>query len=322
MIPLSSPSSAHAYLQNALRALQQQQVDYAATVLTHLCCQLGSSVPDDSGWSYGVGLDPGLSRKHNEDYPFVVSRSLAQKPFGLFLVADGMGGHEDGLQAATVAVHGLVDLVFSTYDQRSLATGEDMRTLLLEGIRYANQMVYQRNQWRGAPTQAWRRARMGTTLTAALCYGSMACVANVGDSRTYLFRDHLLYQLTRDHSTVALLAEKGAITPEEVYTHPRRNEIYRCLGEKEPVEVDCFGFSLHPGDRLLLCSDGLWELVPQPAEMATVLDAPVPCSEQANRLVQLALRGGGTDNISCVVAKYELVVSPLVAADVPTLALP
>ena len=170
--------------------------------------------------------------------------------------------------------------------------------LLSEGVQYANHKVYQYNQE--------HRANMGTTITATLVSGATAYVVNVGDSRTYLHRKASgLSQITRDHSLVAALVEAGIIQPDDIYTHPRRNQIYRCLGEKPRVEVDAFVVPLADGDTLLLCSDGLWEMVRDP-QIEAILSGPTSTpSQKVDTLVQAALAGGGVDNVSVIVVRVR-----------------
>ena len=144
---------------------------------------------------------------------------------------------------------------------------------------------------------------MGTTLTAALVIGSKSYVVNVGDSRTYMYRRGKgLSQITRDHSLVARLVASGLITSDDIYTHPERNLVERGLGDRRSVEVDCFTVDLLARDWLLLCSDGLWEMVRDP-EIERIMKKEGDPSQMSDLLVQAALKGGGVDNVSVIVAR-------------------
>ncbi|HZU69472.1 MAG TPA: PP2C family serine/threonine-protein phosphatase [Ktedonobacteraceae bacterium] len=142
---------------------------------------------------------------------------------------------------------------------------------------------------------------LGCTVTAALVQGNTAYVANIGDSRTYLFRKGELTPLTRDHSLVARLVEAKQIEPEDVYTHPQRNLIYKSLGAgHKSVDPDIFHEHLQPGDILLLCSDGLWEMV-HPSDLARVLGEQQDPQKACDILIDMANANGGEDNITAVI---------------------
>jgi serine/threonine protein phosphatase PrpC len=176
-----------------------------------------------------------------------------------------------------------------------LISDEFILETLVEGVQWANRTVYESSQKNGAD--------MGTTITAALVFDSTAYIVNVGDSRTYVYHDRegQLVQVTRDHSMVARLVETGAISRDAVYTHPDRNKVYRGLGDKDTVKVDWFTLSVSTGDYLLLCSDGLWEMV-RDHEIARIMQKCAGNPPQASAaLVTAALKGGGADNISAIV---------------------
>jgi protein phosphatase len=150
-----------------------------------------------------------------------------------------------------------------------------------------------------------RHSDLGTTVVAALLIGNQLTVANVGDSRAYLVRDGQVSVLTRDHSLVMQLVQAGQIAPEDIYTHPRRNEIYRALGDSRLTdgEVDIYRVRLRPGDGLLLCSDGLWDFVRDPEIASLVAEEDGDPQTLSNALVARANMRGGEDNISVIFAR-------------------
>ena len=249
----------------------------------------------------GVGWNTGIKRRHrpNEDGLTAIQGTCTYKdqlvPFDLFIVADGMGGHADGQEASRLAIQNMTPVVL-----RNLVMSNEISELLLveilkHGVQQANQAIWRRNHEMNSD--------MGTTLTAALIIGDNAYVVNVGDSRTYLYRQTRgLLQITRDHSLVARLVANGVITPDEMYTHPSRNLVERGLGDKQYVEVDHFIVELCKGDWLLLCSDGLWEMV-RDMELAQIMSSGNAPEEISDLLVQAALDGGGMDNVSVIVAR-------------------
>jgi len=209
-----------------------------------------------------------------------------------------MGGHAHGQEASRLAVDTLARSVcgFLSGQQRR---PDAFLPGLIEGVRSANQAVYQRNQS--------QRTNMGTTMTAALVIDTTAYVAHVGDSRCYLYRPSAgLSQITHDHSIVAALVDVNVIQPDDIYTHPMRNLIYRSLGEKATVEVDGSTAPLAAGDILLLCSDGLWEMVRNPQITAILSEPASDPSRTAHALIEAALAGGGEDNVSAIVVKVNV----------------
>ena len=151
---------------------------------------------------------------------------------------------------------------------------------------------------------AHREARgLGATVTAALIVEGQAFIANVGDSRTYLVRDGKIERVTRDHSLVERLVEMEQITPDEVYEHPSRNLIYRSLGAGHAeVDVDIFIERLQPGDVLLLCCDGLWEMIRDP-ELLRIITETEDVEQACERLIATANANGGEDNITAVLVR-------------------
>jgi serine/threonine protein phosphatase PrpC len=251
----------------------------------------------------GTRSDPGIKRKHkpNEDSLFAMqgARTHNSRPqqFGLFVVADGMGGHANGQDASRLAIQTMIDFMLPKVSNGEQMNDEAFLKLMGDGVQASNQAVHGRNME--------SHADMGTTMTAALVIGSTAYVANVGDSRTYLYREGQgLSKVTQDHSVVASLVEAGIIKPDDIYTHPKRNQIYRSLGEKPVVEVDTFKVDLLPGDKLLLCSDGLWDMVRDPL-IQDVLGKPAEDpNETGQKLIKAALNGGGEDNVSVIVVQF------------------
>lgn len=245
--------------------------------------------------------DPGLRRKADPNQDSILALHGARlhqgepQAFGLFVVADGMGGHQNGREASIHAIEKLVDAVLQPLLDGSMLSEDDLLDLLKTGVEKANLSLHQRN--------LRQHADMGTTITAVLITGDVAHLANVGDSRTYHMQSGFpLRQITVDHSVVAGLVAAGVIRPDDVYTHPKRNQIYRSLGEKDEVDVDTFRLILQPGDMLLLCSDGLWEMVRDP-RMETLLRAPSDLQPLAESLIAEANANGGVDNISAVIVK-------------------
>ncbi|MFM8322098.1 MAG: PP2C family protein-serine/threonine phosphatase [Chloroflexota bacterium] len=266
--------------------------------------------------------DPGRVRSLNEDRAWMqIFTASGGEAVGLFIVCDGIGGHQGGEVASHWAVEAArkhISPLFTPPDPRSTlllsqreleaavagkeitryASSEKHEEIVRQAIERANQVVL--DVARQKPNQA---ANAGTTITMAVVIGSRAVIGNVGDSRTYLLRDGRLVQLTEDHSLVARMAASGLISRADIFVHPQRNLIYRSLGQKSELTVDIFVQYLQSGDYLLLCSDGLWEMVQDEKVMARlVLESGSP-QLACQKLIEAANQAGGQDNISAVVVK-------------------
>lgn len=248
---------------------------------------------------------PGRVRPLNEDsiayLEFAIVRDSLRENAGLYVVADGVGGHDSGEIASRIAAGTMARYISERLiqaDVSGIGGNPDEPTyigLIGDAVLAANQAVVDAGPDNNA-------SNMGTTVTAALVVGSFAYIANVGDSRTYLFRNGVLSPITTDHSVVARLVAIGMIEPEDVYTHPQRNYVYRALGSTEDFQVDTYFQPLIPGDRLILCSDGLWEMVHDPELQSTLVETDFS-QEACDRLVELANANGGEDNISIIIVR-------------------
>jgi len=259
--------------------------------------------------SVGVGLDTGVQRrgKPNEDFVFATTgvNVQTQETYGLFVVADGLGGHADGQLASRLGTETIVDIMLPLLHSGRVQASE-LGNRLADAITRANDVIYERNQ------RAVRLlGQMGTTITVTVVFGPHAFIANVGDSRTYLYRPESgLRVITRDHSVVANLVASGSIAPDDVYTHPERNKILRSLGVASTVEIDLFYELLQNGDIVFLCSDGMWEMT-RDSHLEQILSSPLSPETMAEHLLDLAIRGGGRDNIGLVVSQCQMNVTAM-----------
>lgn len=250
---------------------------------------------------------PGKLRKENQDHVFADVRPLEQGGLrALLVVADGLGGHTNGARASQIVVETLQEK-FASFLSRSDV--EDTQPLGLEdamdnlserlrlAILAADQNIGEltRGSGGGEPQPA-------STLVVALVQGRRAVLAHAGDSRAYLLRGAEFKQLTQDHSFVGELIRANKLPESAVYDHPRRNVVLRALGQGEDVEPELQVLDLQPGDKLLLCSDGLWGMVEEPGKIAKILQANPP-QKACKKLIDLANKLGGEDNISAAIVE-------------------
>lgn len=224
-------------------------------------------------------------RNNNEDSMFIPRENLP-----LAAVADGMGGHNAG----EIASHMAIDVVSEFIVQADLA----LPSAALRGaIETANRNIY------AHAVNSNVYAGMGTTITAALI-GEHVVVANVGDSRAYLFSNGELKRVTRDHSLVEELMLRGEISPEQAAHHPQRNIITRALGADSDVDVDLFELDWAKGDMLMLCTDGLSAMLEE-GNMIQILSSEAPLETKCDELCESALENGGRDNITVILLLNE-----------------
>jgi len=275
--------------------------------------------------------DVGKQREQNEDKAYKRIESLDDGDRGLFIVADGMGGYKAGEIASQLAVdtisRGLDSFFKPIPDQPTIQlsiTAQDPDETVVKkpgpasDARRTNKLAETymgeavENQLKAAIQQANRAILrygeqkpsahgLGSTVTVALINNNHAFIANVGDSRKYLLRGNDLQPVTKDNSLVQKLVEANQISPDDVYTHPQRNLIYRSLGAgHKNIEVDVFQEKVQPGDTFLLCSDGLWEMV-RYQDLKKVLSEQRSPQKICDMLIDMANANGGEDNITAIV---------------------
>lgn len=249
----------------------------------------------------GSAQSVGKQRDHNEDTLFTLSAVLAdgntELPFGLFIIADGMGGHlhgeiASGVAARAVAQYTMDRLYPSLLGLQQETQNESLQEIMEGGIREAQQTVIKR-----APGG-------GTTLTAALVIGEQVTLAHVGDSRAYfIYPDGRMQSMTQDHSLVRRLVELGQMTEQDAASSNQRNILYRAIGQMEPFRPDINTYLFPRPGSVLLCSDGLWVVVPEADIFEVVSTTPSP-SLACHKLVEMANAAGGPDNISVILVQY------------------
>jgi serine/threonine protein phosphatase PrpC len=254
-----------------------------------------------SAMEVGARSDTGRVRENNED-----SFRLAPE-LNLFVLSDGMGGLESGERASRLATETVLthcrdaraDAALAVFGKR-IEGVSDVSNRLASAIRLANQEIFQAAQNSGGKAG---KGGMGATIVAVRFLEDRACIAHVGDSRAYLFRDEQLNQLTEDHSFVAEQVRRGIITLEQAGRSRMQNVLTRALGVEQNVDVEVTEELLREGDTYLLCSDGLFRELSEP-QIAGILLEATGAQEAADSLVEQANHAGGGDNITAIVLRY------------------
>jgi PPM family protein phosphatase len=226
----------------------------------------------------------------------------------LFLVADGMGGHRAGEQASALAVVAIEQFTLNTFKWFFDSNGPEAQRVLTQfqtALHQADARILEE------ATEHPELSGMGTTVTMAFQLDTQLCVVHVGDSRAYLYGDEELYQLTHDHTLMAEMLRRGEIQPEQAAEHRLRHVITNVVGGTEAgVHVEAHALNVHAGDRLLLCSDGLTEMMTDEA-IASVLRAEGDPEAACMKLVAQANEAGGRDNITVLIVRFDTVASAL-----------
>lgn len=247
----------------------------------------------------------GARRDRNEDSCLVfvaeAGGHFASLPFGLFIVADGMGGHSDGHVASniamrTAAAHVLTNIYMPLLQDDNQKAKPPIQEVLEQAVQNANKAVFEHDA----------EMDSGTTLTIALVFGRRLHVAHVGDSRLYLLANGRFEPITNDHSLVQRLQDVGQLTAEEATFYRYGHILLKAVGQAEEVEADVYMRLLPKSGKLLLCSDGLSGFVPE-AELRAILERPdVPLQTMADELFEAAMEMGGFDNITAVLVEFDL----------------
>ncbi len=232
--------------------------------------------------NFEAATDIGLKRSQNQD-SFCTVGALC-----LFAVADGMGGHQGGEIASTMAITLVTEYIQNHQES-------EMKKNIIDAFLHTNRVIYEKSR------ETPELQGMGTTMTLALIRGRQLIIGHVGDSRCYLFKPPLYWQLTRDHSLVQERVHAGLMTRAEAKTDSRKNVLSRSVGFEPHVIIDTYEYKLSPGDRILLCSDGLSGPVDD-AAMNKIIQTQ---EHSTPALIQAAYEGGGGDNISCIVLRIE-----------------
>jgi len=233
----------------------------------------------------------GMQRKNNEDSIYVGGENAALD--NVFIVADGMGGHNAGEVASKLAIDTFAEYVKNNYDS------ENILDVLIEGVIIANKSVYEE------AINNENESGMGTTFTCACIEKGKLYAAHVGDSRIYIFGKNGIKQITNDHSFVMEMVKQGRITLEEARIHPKRNIITRAVGTEDSIDVDTAIKEIKNDDIILICSDGLYGMVAD-EEIERIIYENETIEECVEKLIDKANENGGKDNISAIIIRNEV----------------
>lgn len=240
---------------------------------------------------WGAASDVGKVRQENQDV------FLVEPEVGLFLVCDGMGGHRGGALAAKTIAEDLPPVIENKLDVLRARNPRAIRALLQETLAEQSRQL----QMEGTSENGYRD--MGATAVVAVLRSGRAYIANLGDSRAYRYRAGRLRKITKDHSVVSELLEEGQIKPDEAEDHAMQGQITRYVGMEEKAHPHVRSFGLKTGDRLLLCTDGLTDLI-EDNEITGILQGSRDCQAACKSLVEAANAAGGTDNVTVVLIDW------------------
>jgi protein phosphatase len=252
--------------------------------------------PANIGWQIAGLTDVGLKRELNEDTPLMVEAVMPdQTPYGLYVVADGLGGHHGGEIASQLTIDAIQTQFTRIPPTPAAAPFDDW---LKTAAMAANATVL------SCQADRDQAKKMGSTVVMALVMGKQVHIANVGDSRAYHLSNESIQQVSEDHSLVERLVQIGQLTRAEARTHKNRNVLYNSIGDKADMEVSLYHIDVQPGDRLLLCSDGLSGMITD-EEILDISQNESDPAQACRAMVEAAKLAGGSDNITAIIVHMD-----------------
>ena len=233
--------------------------------------------------------DIGMIRKMNQDAYYI---SEENENYKLCILADGMGGYTGGEIASRLACISAAEFIKRNFDASKQQTKEDIMEIIKKALEHSNNVVYEKSK------EAEELEQMGTTLEVCLIYNNRAYIGHIGDSRIYRIRQNIMRKLTVDHSYVQKLVKDGTITKEEAINHPKKNMLMKALGCEPQIEPDVMVKGFNEGDILLICSDGLTNMISE-QEIYNIIEQDI--QNGAQNLIRKAKELGGYDNITVII---------------------